>query len=673
MTKSRPQPIPVEEQFKIMADNAPVLIWIAGTDKLCYFFNAGWLRFTGRTLEEEYGNGWAEGVHPDDLQRCLDIYITSFDARKEFKMEYRLRRHDGIYQWLLDNGVPRYTADGTFAGYIGSCMVIDELLHSVHFQENYIPAEALQDEQNLNEELIAANEELSETQTELQRLFGELEISETKYRNEKYRLERFFMQAPSGICILDGPELIFELINPLYQQFFPGRALRGKPLLEAVPELADGPIPEILKEVYQTGQTFEGRHMLVPLARPAGASMEDRYFDFIYQARLNEVGAVDGVLVFVNETTDIVLQEAIIREQLAKQAQLAAIVSSSDDPIVSKTLEGIITSWNNAAERMFGYKADEAIGQHISLLIPEELLKEEDYIIGQIRQGKRIHHFETTRVTKEGRQIPLSLTVSPIIDEAGHIIGASKIARDITAQKEAKETADRLYEQIKQLNDKKDEFIGLASHELKTPLTSIKGYLQILSRMHADPNTARFLDKTLQQLNKLTGLVNDLLDVTKIEAGKLQFQMEPFDLKPLIEDAVELIQHSTAKYVITVKAEVQECRVTGDSQRIEQVLINLLTNAIKYSPGTSDVAVLLSCNEQEATVSVRDQGVGIAPEKLAHIFDRFYRVDDASPNVSGLGIGLYLSHEIIERHQGRLWAVSEPGHGSTFSFTIPLS
>lgn len=672
MNKNTPQPIPIEEQFRVMADSAPVLIWIAGTDKLCYFFNAGWLRYTGRTLEQEFGNGWAEGVHPDDLQRCLDIYISSFDARKEFKMEYRLRRHDGVYQWVLDNGVPRYTADGDFAGYIGSCMVIDELFASERLRELYIPAETLQDEQNLNEELKAANEELSETQAELRSLYGELEISETKFRNEKHRLERFFMQAPSGICILDGPELIFELINPQYQQFFPGREILGKPLLEAIPEITGEPIWKILNDVYHSGNTFEGRHMLIPLARTTGGPMEDRYFDFIYQARLNEEGQVDGVLVFANEVTDIVLQEAIIREQLAKQAQLAAIVSSSDDVIVSKTLQGIITSWNNAAERLFGYKAEEAIGQHITLLIPEELMKEEDYIIGQIRQGNRVDHFETTRVTKDGRRIPLSITVSPIIDDGGNIIGASKIARDITSQQEAKATAERLYEQIKELNDKKDEFIGLASHELKTPLTSIKGYLQILSRMHSDPNSARFLDKTMQQLDKLTGLVNDLLDITKIEAGKLQFKMETFDLRTLIEDSVELMQHSTAKYIISFETSVPACQVHGDSQRVEQVLVNLLTNAIKYSPGASTVEVSLHCDEEQATVSIKDYGMGIAPHQLQHVFDRFYRVDDASPNISGLGIGLYLSHEIIERHNGKIWAESELGKGSTFSFTLPL-
>lgn len=121
------QPIDIEKQFKVMADSAPVMIWISGTDTLCYFFNTGWLRFTGRTMEQEYGNGWAEGVHPDDLNQCLEIYLSAFKERKPFKMEYRLKRFDGVYRWLLDNGVPRYTEEGAFAGYIGSCIDIDEI------------------------------------------------------------------------------------------------------------------------------------------------------------------------------------------------------------------------------------------------------------------------------------------------------------------------------------------------------------------------------------------------------------------------------------------------------------------------------------------------------------------------------------------------------------------
>lgn len=144
-----------------MADTAPVMIWISGTDKLCYFFNQGWLTFTGRTMEQEYGNGWAEGVHPDDLDRCLGIYVNFFDARKEFKMEYRLKRHDGAYRWLLDNGVPRYTANGEFAGYIGSCTDIDVIKQAEQNQESIVNHRTMELQQAV-QELQRSNEELEQ-------------------------------------------------------------------------------------------------------------------------------------------------------------------------------------------------------------------------------------------------------------------------------------------------------------------------------------------------------------------------------------------------------------------------------------------------------------------------------------------------------------------------------
>src|SRR5476651_1268846 len=179
-----------------------------------------------------------------------------------------------------------------------------------------------------------------------------------------------------------------------------------------------------------------------------------------------------------------------------KQAMLAAIVATSDDAIISKTLDGVITTWNRAAEHIFGYGETEAVGRHISLIIPTERQAEEAYIIGQISQGKRVDHFETFRLTKDGRLIPISVSVSPIINSDGVIIGASKIARDISAQLTIQAENARLYEEVRALNEKKDEFIGLASHELKTPLTSISGYLQILSKMISDEKERLFLAKT---------------------------------------------------------------------------------------------------------------------------------------------------------------------------------
>jgi PAS domain S-box-containing protein len=167
MQSLTPPLIPIEEHFKIMADTAPVLIWIANTDNHCYYFNAGWLQFTGRTMEEEYGAGWIEGLHPDDVQQCMDTYLDAFASQKGFKMEYRLRRHDGVYRWLLNHGVPSYTSDGTFTGFIGSCMDIEDVLESERQKNDVLNAASLQREQTLNEELFATNEELSATNEEL--------------------------------------------------------------------------------------------------------------------------------------------------------------------------------------------------------------------------------------------------------------------------------------------------------------------------------------------------------------------------------------------------------------------------------------------------------------------------------------------------------------------------
>jgi len=355
-----------------------------------------------------------------------------------------------------------------------------------------------------------------------------------------------------------------------------------------------------------------------------------------------------------------------------KQAVLAAIVETSDDAIVSKTLQGIITSWNKAAERMFGYTEDEAVGKHITLIIPPERLDEESYIIGEIIKGNKIDHFHTVRRAKDGHLIPISVSVSPITDESGKVVGASKIARDISEQLSLQAERARHYEEVKALNARKDEFIGLASHELKTPLTSVAGYLEILSRMVTEEKGQLFLQKTRQQVKKLSALVDDLLDVTKIESGKLSFSEEQFDIRKVVEDVIELISHSNHQFQFVLNAEVDELFITGDPNRIEQVLTNLLTNAVRYSPGTDRIELFLSKDEECALIGVRDYGVGIPEDKLEEIFSRFYRVDETKSQASGLGLGLYLSQEIVSRHGGTIWAESETGKGSTFWVRLPI-
>jgi len=360
------------------------------------------------------------------------------------------------------------------------------------------------------------------------------------------------------------------------------------------------------------------------------------------------------------------------KEAFVKQAILASIVDSSDDAIVSKTLNGIITSWNNAAQKMFGYSEKEAIGKHISIIIPRERIHEETIIIENIRNGIKIEHFETVRATKDGRQINISLAVSPIRAKSGQIIGASKIARDITEKIEAEKQRQLYVERLQELNHYKDDFMAMASHELKTPLTVIKANLQILEHKMEHDSNLKFVHHTLKQVNKLSDLITNLLDITKIQAGRLELNVTEFDIGVLLKEIIENIQQTTSCHKIILKEDKRPMLTNGDEERIGQVIVNILTNAIKYSPGSTDISVEAFKENNDIIVSIQDKGIGIEQADLENIFTRFYRASGIAATFTGSGIGLYISSEIIKQHGGEIWADSEPGKGSVFYFSLPV-
>lgn len=354
-----------------------------------------------------------------------------------------------------------------------------------------------------------------------------------------------------------------------------------------------------------------------------------------------------------------------------KQATLAAIVSSSDDAIISKTLDGIITSWNESAQKMFGFTEQEAIGQHISIIIPKDRLQEEAIIIDNIRNGKKIDHFETVRTSKNGRLINISLTVSPVKNAAGKIIGASKVAKDITDKMELEKQRDLYTEKLQNLNKYKDEFMVMASHELKTPITVISANLQLLKQNLKEEDKYGFVDKSINQVKKLSDLITSLLDVSKIQAGKLDLNLSTFDMNILLREVKNNIQLTSKNYEIIFNAPPGKLLVYADRQKIEQVIVNLLNNAIKYSPYSKEVIIDAKLDESNILVSISDNGIGIESEDLQNIFTRFYRVSGLPALFTGTGVGLYICAEIIQRHKGHIWAESKTGKGSVFYFSIP--
>ena len=224
----------------------------------------------------------------------------------------------------------------------------------------------------------------------------------------------------------------------------------------------------------------------------------------------------------------------------------------------------------------------------------------------------------------------------------------------------------------KSLESKKDEFIGIASHELKTPLTSIKAYMQLLERSDLNDREKNYIQKTNSNINKLSNLIGDLLDVSKVQAGRLQLNNAPFSLPKLINESIENVQHMYASHQIINRNSVSTLTLYGDVLRLEQCMINLLVNAIKYSPGAKFIYVNAVISTREVRIEVIDQGFGISKENQAKIFDRYFRAEELSPVISGLGMGLYISNEIVKQHRGKMEVKSTLGKGSTFSITLPL-
>lgn len=399
------------------------------------------------------------------------------------------------------------------------------------------------------------------------------------------------------------------------------------------------------------------------MEKPDGTRINARVnIDPIYSADGELTGAIN---VFEDITEAKHTHEGVYR--------LAAIVESSEDAIISKNLNGIITSWNAGAHRIFGYLPEEAIGKHITMLIPPFLRNEETTIIEKIRSGQKVEHFDTIRVTKDGRSLNISLTVSPVRNEKGVIIGASKIARDITERVKL-DNQLRLYnEKLKEMNTYKDEFMAMASHELKTPLTVIKANLQLLQiKLRENPHE-EFVNKTMRQVNKLSNLVSDLLDVSKIQTGNLQLNRTVFDLCGLVTETIDNIQQTTSSHKIIIEGCADHAEINADRMRIEQVIVNILTNAVKYSPQADNVIVKLTRDDKNVTVCVQDFGIGIPGEDISKIFSRFYRVRGLASTFSGSGIGLYISNEIIKRHDGKMWVESKEEEGSFFYFSLPLN
>ena len=349
------------------------------------------------------------------------------------------------------------------------------------------------------------------------------------------------------------------------------------------------------------------------------------------------------------------------------EARLAAIVGSSVDAIVSRDLDGVITSWNRAAVEMFGFAPEEAIGSHISIIVPDDRLPEEAYVLSQIRQGLGISHFETQRHRKDGTLIDIDLTESPIRDTTGTVIGASKIARDITEHKRLRQAAD-------ETNRMKDEFLSVFSHELRTPVNVMLGNARLLRREISAEYRARALDSLERNAHALARLVDGVLETSRIISGRLQLSIDLVNVDEVILEAIETTRPTfEAKGVKVGWTVTAGLSVRGDRDRLLQVLWHVLSNAAKFTAPGERVTVLAAKSGGGVAITIEDTGIGIAAGHLPLIFQRFWQADGTCTRQhGGLGIGLALAQHVVELHGGQIEAASGGlGTGTTITIALP--
>ena len=404
----------------------------------------------------------------------------------------------------------------------------------------------------------------------------------------------------------------------------------------------------------------------------------------------------DGTVRVVHEEADLLLDEAsgwpwrvvgtvqdITERQQADAARmrLVAIVDSSADAIVGKDLNSVVTSWNAGAESIFGYTAQEMVGGSIMRLVPPDRQAEEDHIMSCIRRGERVEHFETVRVTKDGRLIDVSVGVSPIKNADGVVVGASKIARDITALKQAGEHR-RAKEEAERANLAKSEFLSRMSHELRTPLNAILGFSQLLDLDTLTPRQHDNVHHIIGGGRHLLRLVDEVLDIARVESGRIEMSPEPVAISELVAETLALIGSLAAQRGIALdvsrmtrpSASDRGPHVTADRQRLRQVLLNLLSNAVKYNAPGGRVSLDYVLHPDHLRLRVTDTGPGIPPEMRGRLFTPFDRLGAEQGNVEGTGLGLALSKRLMEAMGGDLGLEETPAAtGAVFWLELPLA
>jgi two-component system, chemotaxis family, CheB/CheR fusion protein len=522
---------------------------------------------------------------------------------------------------------------------------------------------------SMNEELQSANEELQTSKEELQSVNEELETVNSELKKKLEELDRAnsdlqnLFQSTRLATVFVDRELRIKKFTPAAVEVF--RLIEGdmgRPIADITPRFADGDLVLEIREVLRTLATRE---------RQVHVEEGDAWYLLRILPYRTVEDVIDGVVLTFLDITELKRAEE-------QRETLAAIVDSSQDGIIGKTLDGVITSWNTGAERMYGYSAREAVGRTLDLIVPPDQRLLMASVFERLRQGMRVEPFETVRMRKNGERFDISLTFSPVRNPGGRLMGASGIDRDISDRKRAEEELRRRTEQLLEADRRKDEFLAMLGHELRNPLAPVRNCLHLLR----SPNvTAEQADRALRtierQVHHLTRLVDDLLDIARVSRGKILLRRERLDLAETVRATVEDQRQDLEKAGLAIDLDLpgSPVWVEGDPTRLAQAVGNVLNNAGKFTEAGGRIAVAVRPEPAAAAVVVRDTGIGMEPELLARAFEPFSQAERGpARGRGGLGLGLALVKALSELHGGTADAESPgPGRGTQVVLRLPLA
>ena len=563
-------------EYRLLVEHSPVMIWRADLNKKCDYFNHTWLEFTGRTLSEETGDGWATGVHPDDLDRCFNIYVSNFDQRLPFEMEYRLKRHDGVYRWIFDRGTPYHDDHGNFLGFIGSCVDVTERIEGEE-RSRELAAEQ------------AAHAAAEKKNAELQEMNQRVRASEKALRVREQR-ERYFAEVSQVMAAhLDYHEAldaVADLLVPRLADFLFFDAVHPDGTINRVTwRHADESRAAWLDEITRTAFPMATKH---PVMRVAATRSPDLVRD------VNES--------WIEQTAASAAHAELLRGLNARSILRLPVIDGD-------SLLGVLT-------------------------------------LGTADSGRAF--------------------------DDGDVPFCSQVAtRLVAALRNA-----LLHAELQQAVKIRDEVTSIVSHDLKDPVHTIQMATAVIldTDIGADEDIRRQHALLIQRsASRMARLLEDLVDVAKSEAASFAVVRKPTAIAPLIDEVVDGFRLSATELGIDLRARVAADLplVSADDRRVVQVFSNLCANALKFTRRGGTVTVSAESSGDVVHLTVRDTGIGISPEHLGRVFDRFWQAKRTSR--ASAGLGLAIAKSIVEAHGGRIWVESIAGEGSAFHFTLLLA